>query len=448
MAALLEDFWRLDTPVMDEAGERVIKGGMWPKQREWWELPNFIRLLVGGYGSGKTMPLCKRMISNALLNAPCLCAIVSPTYRMAQDTIVETVEYLLAGKKTHFPNFKYHYNQTKQIFYIEWGKRRGRLRIYSGEDPTKLKGPNLAAVGIDEPFIQDEQVFHQMSYRTRHPDAKRREINLAGTPEQLNWGYELAEGEMADDYDVGVVTISTRENLALNNASIGYVDRLERSMDDRYAQAFIEGKFVNLTKGAIYYAFSRAENVVELPTPQNAVLGAGLDFNVDPMAGAVFWTQGKHIHFFDEIELPNSDTEEMGLVLRENYPSLRDIFPDANAGRHTNAPGGKTDYNILEGMGYTLHKGTQNPPVRERFAATNAKLRPAREGVITCTISPRCKKLIKYALTVTHEGKNTDAQKPMIHLLDAFSYPIYNLFPMDRAWSGLTKLRGHRARAG
>ena len=49
-------FWRPDDPEFDDEG-RIVKGGMFGHQREWWGLPNFVKVLVGGYGcvSGETI---------------------------------------------------------------------------------------------------------------------------------------------------------------------------------------------------------------------------------------------------------------------------------------------------------------------------------------------------------------------------------------------------------
>src|SRR5262245_36982541 len=54
-------FWREDDPVIDKDG-KVIKGGMWDHQRELWNLPNFIKILVGGLGclAGDTLIDCPR----------------------------------------------------------------------------------------------------------------------------------------------------------------------------------------------------------------------------------------------------------------------------------------------------------------------------------------------------------------------------------------------------
>jgi len=465
----------------------ILHGGMWPSQRLWWELANFVRLFVGGYGSGKTLQLCKRMLWLAFVNgcngrntSPCPVAIVSPTYAVARQTVVTTIEDLLRSMSMWNEHWNrqglprrqvgYKLKQTPpyefSLFFKRDGHRtqHGRIMIYSGEHPDKLKGPNLAAAGIDEPFIQAKEVFEQMSARCRHPRALIRELNLAGTPEQLNWGYDLAEGDLADKYDVGIVQASTLENKALPQ---DYVDRLLRTFDPKAAQAYVHGLFVNMAKGLVYYAFDRAENIVELEMPRNASIGVGIDFNVNPMSAAVFWVKDKghdrHIHFFDEIELPNSDTQEMCKELKEIYgkpgmirphcsdiegdivwthEGLRDVYPDSNSGRSTASPGGKTDYDYIEEAGFELHKRIGgNPHRRDRFNAVNGMLKP-QGGRVRQTVSPRCKKMVKYQLLYSHELMHKEEQKRMSHLLDARDYPTCMLFPAERETMKFKRIKG------
>ena len=70
----------------------ILRGGMWPSQRKWWDMRNFIRMFIGGYGAGKTMALAKRMSALSIMNAPIPVATVSPTFPVAKKTIIVTLE--------------------------------------------------------------------------------------------------------------------------------------------------------------------------------------------------------------------------------------------------------------------------------------------------------------------------------------------------------------------
>lgn len=423
-------FWRKEVPVFREGTKIIEKGGMWAHQREFWEMENFIKILVTGYGGAKTNIICKRMISLALLNAPHPVALVSPSYPMAKLTTIPTIQSLLAGKQAILGRafaFKY-VGQAPITFRIMYRGRVGTLYILSAEKPLSLKGGNLAAAGMDEPFIQKEEVFEQMVARVRHPMASHREIVVAGTPEQLNWGYDLCEGELSDDYDVGVLHASTMHNLSLPD---DYAKRLMSGYDERAVRAYVHGEFINLAKGAVYYGFDQKEHVIRYPRPSGSRLGVGMDFNVNPMACDVFHRRGDHMHIMKEYEFPNADTEYASQVLREEWGNeLEDVYPDASGkARATNAPGGISDFTILRDQGFTVHSKSANPPRRDRFNAVNQKFKPAN-GKVTLTIDPSCKRLIKYFGQYTHEQMNS--QEEMSHLLDAATYPIAYLWPVNK----------------
>lgn len=430
--------WTKSKVEVDHLG-RVIRGGMTDPQREAWELDTFVKAFIGGYGSGKTNWLCKRAIAAALQNAPAAVAVVSPSYRVAKETTILTISEMLQGKRSLLgKDFWWRYNATDIKFQIKYHGREGRIIILSGEDPEKLKGPNLGAAYIDEPFIQDEAVYNQMIARVRHPAAELHEICLAGTPEQLNWGYKLCARQMEEMTDVATIHAST-----LSNVTVGqqYVERLRRSMSEKAAKAYIEGQFVNLSEGQVYYGFDPETNLAQLGVPEDVELGVGMDFNVNPMAAVVFWKRGDHMHVFDEIELPNADTEYMCSVLREKYGHrLQKVYPDASGNqRRTSAPQGRSDHWYLERAGFKLYHESKNPAIRDRQNAVNGKLNPV-DGQPTLTIEPTCYKLIEYLTVHSHEMKRK--QEHMTHLLDAFGYPVAYLFPVDRRTIKTMRLMG------
>jgi hypothetical protein len=411
---------------------------MWKHQRDWWKLNNFVKALVGGYGSGKTLIGSKRLIASSLENAPCPVAGVSPSFPLARKTMITTIRELLVGKQSILDEFEWKWNGQYHEFAINYHGRNALIQICSGERPDSLRGPNLASAWIDEPFIQDRAVFEQMIARVRHPEARLLEILLTGTPEQLNWGYDVCIGEDKDVADVGLVQADTRFNKALNPE---YAERLLHALDEKTARAYVGGEFVNLATGMVYYGFDRGRNVQELGVPEGVELGAGMDFNVNPMSAAVFWRAGSHVHFIDEIELPNADTEYMCDMLRERYEDkLIDVYTDATgSARKTSAPGGKSDFTYIRNAGFRVNARNSNPKRKDRYNAVNGKLNP-KEGEPTLTVEPTCVKLIKYLSTYSHELM--DRQVAMSHLLDAASYPIAYLFPVSRKQVQLVKLQG------
>lgn len=459
-----KEFWRRADPIMDpDKARSVIKGGMWPDQRRWWELPDFFRVMVGGYGSGKTNIGGKWALSMALTNSGIPFGCVSPSFPLARKTIVPTIIELLHGKQSIYGSqfwWKHRRTPGNVEFEIKFHGRTGIIYIMSGEDPLSLRGPNLCGALIDEPFIQDVEVFQQMVARIRHPDAKIMAMGLTGTPEQINWGHDLCFGDMNDEYkkmgyNVGVVQASTRGNLAVGAE---YVQRLESTFSGKAASAYVDGEFVNLSKGIVMYGFDRARNIKHISftfkdgnTYTDLEQGAGaepvtwivgMDFNVNPMAFIVGWHTKTHVHWQEEFELDNSDTEYACSVLRDDFRTggkkgvnywnlgLRNIYPDPTGNRRqTASPGGRTDFHYIKAAGFTVRARSAHPNIRDLENAVNGKLNP-RNGPLGMTIEPTCKKLIHYYSNHTHEMKNK--QEEMTHLIRASQYPVEMLFPIVR----------------
>lgn len=439
-----EGFWRKEDPTFKPSGE-ISTGGMFEHQRAFLDLPNFIKVMVMGYGGGKSLILAKRMIALALHNAPVPAAIICPSYPMAKMTAIPTMRGLLEGKKQLYGRaFSWRFSgQTPMKFEFRFKGRDATVYVLSSDRPDSLKGSNLCAVALEEPFLQPFDAFEQSIARVRDMGARHREIILAGTPEHLNWGYDLCEGELRERYDVGVVRGSTMMNRALPS---DYADRMLKGYDKKAADAFVYGRFVNMSKGVVYYGFDKAEHVIERNKgniPAGARLGMGMDFNVNPMACCIFWWKGNEIHYLAEYEFENSDTEYACQVIREDWgDAVTDVFPDASGkARATNAPGGRSDFTILREQGFIINTRSKNPRIRDRHNAVNGKFKPA-EGRHYITISPKCKKIIKYLARYTHEGRNTQEMDAMSHLLDAATYPIAYLWPVNKGHVRETKHHG------
>ena len=416
--------WRQDNPIM-APDRKIVTGGMWQHQRDWWNSDAFIKLLVTGYGGGKTLIGGKRAISMALHNAPVPYMCVSPTYDLAMTTTVPTIEALLTGRR-----IPYHYNVSKKLFTIRYTNEEGQtypafIWVRSGENPKRLKGSNLCGAWIDEPFIQHKDVFLQMLARIRDPESKHMELNLTGTPEELNWGYDISEGDEKEDYpDLELIRASTRANLALPTR---YMQTLLKAYDAKLVEAYLDGKFVNLSSGQIYYGFDRARNVQKVKDMEGGPYYLGMDFNVDPMAAVVFTVKGERIHYLREFELPNSDTEQMIDYAQEKMKGkIIGAYPDPSGkARKTSAPAGRTDFTIIKSAGIKVNARKKAPFIRDRRNAVNKKFKDN-----TTTIDPACKKLIRYTEQLTYDKLNK--QEDMTHLRDAADYPVEFIYPIKR----------------
>lgn len=406
---------------------RIYKKNFLPHQLKWWQLKNFIKLLVGGYGSGKTYISALRTIYLSYINSPFPGQYISPTYKMQKKTIIPHLKEICNRS-----GIDYSHNKTDGEFAIHnWN---GFFWFGSGDDPDSLRGPNLAWSMIDEPFIQKKEVLDQMLARVRIKEAPLKEIGLTGTPEELNWGYDLAMND-GGLYDVGFVYGKTKDNPHNDDE---YFNRLWNSYTPEMREAYLEGKFLNLTKGRVYGPFDRTKHLFhkdirDVNGNYLYQVGAGLDFNVDYMTAEVFVNGNGWMHFFDEIRLSyNSDSFVLAEKLRNKYPGIP-VYPDATgAQRRTSST--KSDHQIFRDAGFQVIARPSNPMVRDRVNSMNKMLMQMR-----LTIEPgSCPYFV--ADLERNVWKNNDIDKQsdlaMTHAGDAGGYPVTYLYPVVKREAG------------
>jgi len=381
-----------------------------PHQKKWWELTNFMKLLVGGFGCGKTYIGALRAIYLSYLLRPYPGIYVSPSYQMAKRTIISTLHEIINRS-----NLDVTHNRSDSEFHFhDWG---GKFWVGSGDKPDALRGPNLAWVGIDEPFIQNKMVLNIALSRIRVGEEKYRELFLTGTPEELNWGYDLAMND-ENQYDIGWVVGKTSGNPYLGE---DVYKRLWNGYTPEMREAYLEGKFVNMRLGRAYKPFDREQHIKHVDV--QGEICAGIDFNVDYMSAEIFINGNGYIHFIDEIRKSHSNTFELAESLRLKYPGIR-VFPDpTGSGRRSSAT--KTDHQILRDAGFHVLYRRQ-VPVMDRVNAFNSMLNQDR-----ITIEPdKCPWLIKDLDRVVFKSGDLDktSEVELTHASDGAGYAIEYLY--------------------
>lgn len=204
-------------------------------QRRFHASEAFERLLLGGYGSGKTMCGAAEFIRLSIVNAGCDSMAISPSYQMAKKTILPTVKRLLDES-----NMQYEYNINDKLLVTEWGSK---MWMSSADNPDALKGSNLSHVWLDEPFVMSEAAYFEVLGRIREPRAKRLALCLTGTPEQglSNWGYREFFERKKENCEI--IFGATSANPALPKQ---YIETLQNRYDSRLQAMYMEGKFIDL----------------------------------------------------------------------------------------------------------------------------------------------------------------------------------------------------------
>jgi phage terminase large subunit-like protein len=190
----------------DEYSYPHARGDQWPPEGDDW----LVWLLKGGRGSGKTRSGSEwmRKMSIGLERT----SIIGPTISHIRDTMVEGESGLLAV----FDNAKISalWEPSKRRITIackcKGTKHRGghMISAFTGDEPERLRGPQHAAVWLDEPahFALIEAVWDNMMFGLRL--GKHPRVLCSTTPLPTKWMKKLIAEE-----DTVAVTVSTYANM-------------------------------------------------------------------------------------------------------------------------------------------------------------------------------------------------------------------------------------------
>jgi hypothetical protein len=154
---------------------------------------------------------------------------VSPTYVISSDASIPSFKEVLGDL-----GIPYKYQNNNHVLTIA---DKFEILFRSGDQPERIVGANLGFALIDEPALQSEEVFKRVLARVRDPKARRRQLALAGTPEGLNWFFELSK-----DPNVHVIRAKTKDNFFLPPEYLsGLLDRYT----PEEIRAYTEGEFVS-----------------------------------------------------------------------------------------------------------------------------------------------------------------------------------------------------------
>lgn len=323
-----------------------------------------IKGIVTGYGGGKTYAFVREMFRLAVVNYPIPVLCVEPTYPMIRDILVPSFEEFFETEQIPFVRNVTDKTITVPGVAVIW--------MRSGDNPASLKGANVAAAGIDEPFIQSREVFKQIVARIRHPQAVERCLVTAGTPEGMGWGAEEFVDKTklvssttvrvrSEDVQINVYEGNGRKwvqtSSAINTAlSEDYVERLREAHTELEAGAYIGGQFQHLAQGRVYYAYDASANDRAYELDYNLPIIVACDFNATeaPMSwnimqerdGATYvrhalWRQYTNTHAMCEYlhEVLTRD----GRVLPRTL-----VFYGDYSGTHDRSNSTLTDWQIIE----------------------------------------------------------------------------------------------------
>ena len=261
-----------------------------------------------------------------------------------------------------------------------WVKFRNgtKMLLRSGDEPDKLRGPNLGWFWLDEAAQMPELVFDVMLGRLRL-DPGRGWITT--TPKGKNWVWKVFAKERREDYEL--IRCSSRENTYLPSY---YIESLDRKYNGAFHQQEVEAEFIDWVDQPAYPSYRPKVNLVEDLRDRyrpDFPLALMCDFNKAIMC----WPIGQILRGEPKVLMEISivgraDTRSMVKLFRREFPAHPGglyIYGDST-GTGADSRSVTSDYDQIldEFRGYPsrvmLMVPSKNPPAKDRINAVNDAL--------------------------------------------------------------------------
>lgn len=344
---------------------------------------------VAGMGSGKTNTLLTKCVAD-LIKYRADIGYFAPTVPLIRD-----IAYPVFAEIFENMGMKYSINKSENTIYTGFGK----IFCRSMERAENIVGFQLCQAVVDEydllPTSKAVLAFNKIAARIRlkpnnekYKNEKVNQIFIATTPEGFKATYNLfVKNPIPDSRLITMSTYSNQDNLPK-----GYIEGLKSQFPENLIEAYLLGKFTNLTSGSVY-CFDRDLHVVKQtkPSPTEEV-HIGQDFNVGKMASVVFVrrknSSGKPVWLVIDEIVQGRDTPDVILKIKERYPrNPVFIYPDASGKSRTTTNFTKSDHTLLRQANFTVRANNKNPLIKDRVASVNNALSKGKlfvsEGCIT-----------------------------------------------------------------
>ena len=380
---------------------------------------------VGGFGSGKTDAGLKRALRLKWAYPLQDVAYYLPTY-----DLVRMIGYPRFSATLRAAKVKFSLNKAEHVISIAG---RGQIIFRTLDTPERIIGYEVADSVVDEldtlKQADAEHCWRQIIARNRQkkPDGSLNTVGVATTPEGFRFVYDRWERDPTDGYRL--IRASTYSNE--RNLPPGYIDSLKRSYPSQLIDAYIEGRFVNLTSGAVYPDFDRVKNHTPETIQPGDELHIGLDFNVYNCTASVGVIRAGVPMILSEL-VKMRDTPHVITTIKEKFPGHSiNVYPDASGQSNKTINATESDILLLRQAGFTVHVPARNPFVKERVMAVNAMICNSlgeRKLMVNTVAAPTVTQCLEQQ--IYDRNGEPDKSDDKDHAPDALGYFIHQRWPI------------------
>ena len=376
------------------------------------------RLLMAGMGAGKTLAGSAELIGLAILNKNLASLVVSPSYIIAERTVLPTLKLLLTDSGIKFDVRI----RPMQMFLPEFNHT---IYFGSADNPESLKGANVCALWCDELATFSEEAYIQAIARVREPRAKELRIFHTTTPEGRNWVWERFIKNEKDNCDV--VFGSTKNNKALPKE---YIKDLESSYSEELRQMYLEGRVVELSDGTVIPEWHDSM-IADIDKDYQDYIHlhkyVAMDIGGRDKTAILFGTyhyEESILYIEDEYIVPGSDTVTPVIAhyIIEKERELWDTPPYLRVSDNNNILF-LSDLSSVHGLYFSPTKK------EDKIGAINKVRLWVGDGRVV--VSPKCSELIACLQTARWNSKKNEFERSRLYghydALDALIYMIRNV---------------------
>lgn len=388
---------------------------------------------VAGFGTGKSEVMCNSALLDSMEGgSDSIIAMYEPTYDLVRLILAPRMEEKLTDW-----GVRYKYNKSDNIIYTSSGQF-GDFVLRTLDNPARIVGYESFRAKIDElDTLNMEHAEHAWNKviarnrqlpRTYKPITPKpaNTVSVFTTPEGFRFVHDRWVVKKNPGYEM--IQASTLSNPFLPE---DYVQSLRDTYPGQLIDAYINGEFVNLTVGTVYYAYDRRKNSSRETIKPGEPLYIGQDFNVGNMASTVYVQRGKVWHAVAEL-VDMFDTPDVVRAITERWKSKGHyivMYPDASGKNRKSNNASTSDIAQLQQAGFEVRAKSTNPPVKDRVSAMNKAL---ESGMVmineqACPVTARCLEQQAY-------DKNGEPDKSggVDHQNDGTTYPIAYEMPIRK----------------
>jgi len=379
---------------------------------------------VAGLGAGKSFIATFKTIKMKLEYPHLTVAYYLPNYGLIRDIAFDKFPVMLAEM-----GIEYELNKSNKEIHI---KDAGKIIFRSMDNPETIVGYEVFYTVIDECDILNMDkmtiAYNKIKARNRQKADIPNMIDVVGTPEGHRWFYDRYVEKFDPEHDL-LIRAKTIDNPFLPE---GYIEELRREYPEQLIEAYLEGRFVNLTSGTVYNAFDRTFNDTTMKDDLVSDLHIGLDFNVNHMAAAICLVKDSKVYVINELT-DLFDTPAMIEAIEAKYPGRKIfVYPDAAGNQRKSVNADETDIKLLRQANMTVRANSSNPAIMTRVNTVSSLLCNSKgERKLFVNVS-NCRIMTKTFEQLTYDEKTNlpDKVSGLDHLADAIGYLINYLFPM------------------